>query len=216
MKWLSGLLAFAAAAAIYGFTNRFIFFEPRLLPLTWIDLAIPLLPGTIWLYLSAFLFLPVTFHLTTAPKRRNILLFLGIVGLSAIFFVLFPIRFPRELYPLLPDSAPLTLSVFEWLRQVDAPVNCFPSLHASVVTFSLINFKASNEFHGGWRKRGLIMGLELWATLVIISTLTTKQHYWVDTAAGVLLGYAAFKLGCLIYVPKPNHGSTSKPEASTL
>ncbi|OFZ36560.1 MAG: hypothetical protein A2070_09455, partial [Bdellovibrionales bacterium GWC1_52_8] len=195
-KWASGLLAFGAAAGLYALTNRFLWHEPRLLQLTFIDHTIPFLPSSIWIYMSAFLFLPWMYHRTLTEYRRNLLGFMGLVAFSAAIFLIYPVRFPRELYPL--EGVPsFTHSVFSWLRGVDAPVNCMPSLHASVIAYVFFNYVHSQKrIEFSFLK---ISGYGLWTALILLSTLTTKQHYVFDILAGALLGYGFFRL----FVPSP-------------
>jgi membrane-associated phospholipid phosphatase len=101
---------------------------------------------------------------------------------SAFIFVIFPTTYPRELYPLPADLDLLTYSVFFRLRETDTPANCCPSLHVSSVYLSSLLF-----LHD--RKR-MFPFFFTWGTAIAVSTLTTKQHYFIDVITGLIM--AAF------------------------
>jgi len=65
----------------------------------------------------------------------------------------------------------------------DKPYNCFPSLHVAQC------FLAAFTCHRVHRGVGFAAGV--WASLVALSTLYTKQHYVADVVAGIPLAYAA-------------------------
>lgn len=67
---------------------------------------------------------------------------------------------------------------------LDPPYNCFRSLH---VAYSFLAALTSYRVH-----RGLGLAALLWAALIGISTLYTKQHYAVDVIAGVVMAYASY------------------------
>jgi membrane-associated phospholipid phosphatase len=74
--------------------------------------------------------------------------------------------------------------LWQALLTVDRPVNCVPSLHvanASVCAFAL------RQEGTEWR-----YGAPVWLALIVLSTLTTKQHFFIDIAAGVLLAAFSF------------------------
>jgi membrane-associated phospholipid phosphatase len=73
------------------------------------------------------------------------------------------------------------------LRQnydLDPPYNCFPSLH---VAWAFVSALTSYRVH-----RGVGLVALLWATIIGVSTLYTKQHYVVDVIAGVAIAYVAY------------------------
>ena len=69
---------------------------------------------------------------------------------------------------------------------LDQPYNCFPSLH---VAHSFVSALTCYRVH-----KGVGVAAVLWATLVGVSTLFTKQHYAVDVIAGAIMAYAAYVL----------------------
>jgi membrane-associated phospholipid phosphatase len=102
-----------------------------------------------------------------------------IVGYAC--FLVYPTTLPRPV-------GEIGQGFFAWFLQGiydgDPPRNCFPSLH--VATPFLAAFSC-------WRvHRGVGLVAGLWAGLVAVSTLTTKQHYVADVIAGILLACAAY------------------------
>ncbi|MGH7952724.1 MAG: phosphatase PAP2 family protein, partial [Limisphaerales bacterium] len=66
----------------------------------------------------------------------------------------------------------------------------FPSLHAAFAVYSamcggLVMRELSNSRF--WQ-----VGLWLWAFLILLATLTTKQHVVSDIIAGTMLGFGIF------------------------
>jgi membrane-associated phospholipid phosphatase len=78
---------------------------------------------------------------------------------------------------------------------VDRPSNSLPSLHAGLALYSLLFAWRVGAGELSCRTR-LLCGLAgaLWGSLILYSTLATKQHWVVDLPAGMLLALAAHAL----------------------
>lgn len=176
-----GFLTFIFAALVYMISNHFPVFEPRLLTMTPLDRAIPFLPWTVWIYVSEYVYFVVIYILCreTINMNRYVCAVLAIQVFSVLIFTFWPTTYPRDLFPLPADLDRETSWLFSTLRKGDAPTNCCPSLHVSSVF--LCGFLFLNEQR---RKLWIFM---LWATLIGLSTLTTKQHYVIDVVTGLLL-----------------------------
>jgi len=72
----------------------------------------------------------------------------------------------------------------QFIYHFDRPYNCFPSLH---VGYAVLAALTCYRIHRGWGIAALV-----YAALIGISTLYTKQHYIVDVVAGALLAYVAY------------------------
>jgi membrane-associated phospholipid phosphatase len=70
------------------------------------------------------------------------------------------------------------------LYDIDPPYNCFPSLH---VAYSFVAAFACSRVH-----RGVGLAATMWAALIGVSTLYTKQHYVTDVVVGALAGWVAY------------------------
>jgi membrane-associated phospholipid phosphatase len=181
-----GVLGLALSA--YLFTNHIHFFTPQLLPLLAIDRAFPLIPGTIWIYQSIFPLIVSSYFLNRGHEATQKFLYsmLLMVAISIGVFLVFPVVYPRDLYPLPESLAGLTRFVFLATRGADTPANCLPSLHVATCYLATLAFLDHS------RRKTLIYFF--WSNAVVISTLTTKQHYFVDVVGGAALASAVYFL----------------------
>ena len=156
--------------------------QPMQVAPTEIDRAIPFLEWTIWIYVSYFLFLFVPFVVCRDEARvRRVVysLALNSVLAGAVF-----LAWPTQLAAQQPSAGGLTGFLWQALLMVDRPVNCVPSLHvanACVCAFALQREGTT------WR-----YGAPVWLALIMVSTLTTKQHFFIDISAGALLAMFTF------------------------
>jgi membrane-associated phospholipid phosphatase len=173
---------------IYGpylFLQSYHFFPARLMAPGFLDRLIPFCPETVWVYLSIYLLMPIGPALMR--ERKPILYYgAGVIGIGFVadlFFLFWPTLCAR---PLSLDSS----MVYQMLIIVDKPFHAFPSLHAAFAIYSAscgaLVLKGLGT-HLVWR-----LGLWLWAFLILVATLTTKQHVLVDIIAGGILGIGAF------------------------
>ena len=139
---------------------------PQLLQPSLIDRAIPFLPWTIAVYLSQFAFLFLTLRW---QRDARVYVPMAVATLiSCAIFVLYPTTIARPAV----DSA-----AFDGLWLFDVPENCFPSLHVSLAIIA-----------AAYWPRARWIGIA-WAIAIAVSTMTTKQHYFVDVAGGIAMGF---------------------------
>lgn len=147
---------------------------------------IPMLPWTIVPYWSLDLFYAFSVLLCQTRREldRHALRIIAAVLLSAVGFLLFPLRFafPRS------EIAGAFGLWFQALYGFDQPFNQAPSLHISL---GLILWYLYAKHTRGPLLRGLLHG---WFVLIGISTLTTWQHHFIDLPTGALVGVLAFWL----------------------
>jgi membrane-associated phospholipid phosphatase len=185
-RLLAGVVLFAAAAILYMTSNHFHIFRPRVLPLSQIDIAVPFVPQTIWLYMSEFLYAVVIYfcYRDTLNLNRFVYALLSLLLTCVLIFWLWPTTISRDPFPLPDNLDRVTRQVFWTLRRTDSPANCFPSFHVGLVYLSCLIL--SNE---GRRK---FLFFLVWATAIAVSTLTVKQHYFVDVISGFSLAAIFF------------------------
>lgn len=185
-KYPIGWAACFFAAVLYMTSNHFHIFPPRLLPISWIDDSVPFLPSTIWVYGTQGPFFAAVYMTCRdmVNLNKSIYSLLALEILSVTIFWIWPTTYPRDHFPLPHDLNPATYYFFDWMRKVDDPSNCCPSLHVSGV------FLASFIFLNEQRKK--FPFFFVWGCLLAASTLTTKQHYWVDVVTGFFLAVAMF------------------------
>jgi membrane-associated phospholipid phosphatase len=136
---------------------------------------IPFMPWTFIIYISVYA--EALIVMRTIPARllkRALPLFALMTTIAIFFFLFFPVEYPRMLY----TSTNHFVSIF---RITDGPGNCFPSLHVATTIFfaGLYSLKQGSN----WEKALMW----LWTIAVIISVLTTKQHYVIDVIGGIVL-----------------------------
>ena len=180
-KAVMGIIMTALATFLYLTSNHFHISPPQLLPMSRIDEVVPFIPETIWIYLSEYFLFFITYAAMQDIKLANryVYSFLFLQTVSVLIFWIFPTSFPRDLFPLPQDMDIATAYVFKSLRTTDSPANCLPSLHVSSVYLSALMFLKE--------RRSKFPLMFLWATLIGVSTLTTKQHYLIDVITGLLM-----------------------------
>ncbi len=166
----------------YLFINHYPLYTPQLLPMTIVDESIPLIPDTIWIYVSMYPMMIVAFYfllndLTTLEKAMPAFFFLQII--SFFVFIVFPVTFPRELYPLPAEMSVFTAKIFNGIRETDQPTNCFPSLHVG-------NCFICAFFLWGVDKKKCV-SFTIWSCFIAFSTMSTKQHYFYDVVSGIVV-----------------------------
>lgn len=139
------------------------------------ELAIPLLPAMIWVYLSInLLFVLPVFRLDVAALRLLGRRMIAATIAAALVFVAMPttVGFSRL------DGA--GSAAFRLLYALDQPYNCVPSLHVAYSTLLI----AALARDGQWVLKG---ALGAWLALIMASTVLTHQHHLVDIGAALLL-----------------------------
>ncbi|MEO5970291.1 MAG: phosphatase PAP2 family protein [Bdellovibrionia bacterium] len=181
------VLAFGSIAfLLYILSNHFHWFTPQLLPMSWLDNAVPFIPLTVWIYISEYLFF-VAVVLTCKDMinlNKYIYSIMGLQTVSVLIFTIWPTTYPRDLFPLTHDLDYLTYFAFNTLRSADTPASCCPSLHVSSVYLSSFIFIVD--------QRGKFPFFFIWGTLIALSTLTTKQHYAIDVVTGLIMAVITY------------------------
>lgn len=167
------LLLWLPYILVYQLTNRFPVFDPVQLELTWLDRTIPFIESFIPLYVSYLIYIFTVIIRCRDDYEVTRIFYLSYfqVLLSAVFFILFPVSYPRELF-YNGDGLAGVFGKF-WIL-FDTPNNCLPSLHTanSLLAISFC------------RNKPYFALFAIWGGLIIISTLLCKQHYVVDVIAG--------------------------------
>jgi membrane-associated phospholipid phosphatase len=146
-----------------------------------LDAAIPFVGWTIWLYVTQFALLPGAIVLARDEDRsQTFYSVLLAAAIAALIFVLRPTMIER---PAVPQDG-LTGFAWQLVYTFDTNGNCLPSLHVAFASLAAIAL-----WLRGWR----IVALG-WPGLISASTLTTKQHFAWDVAAGLALAVAAWTL----------------------
>jgi len=136
-----------------------------------IDLKIPLIPVSVWFYMSYYLVHPLAIFLLWRSSEIKTLLFALIISTitSSLIWWLFPNGVKR---PKLESTDSISQKLLYHIYSKDSDSNGFPSGHIShtiICSYFLITAFPHyfNLFY-------------FWCIAICISTLTTKQHYIFD------------------------------------
>jgi membrane-associated phospholipid phosphatase len=141
------------------------------------ELAVPLWPEMIWVYLSInLLFILPVFALDVAELRLLGRRMIAATLSAVAVFAALPTSVGFDRLALSGGEHP----AFALLYALDHPFNGVPSLH---VTYSTLLVSAIARRSQTW----LRAALAVWLLLIIASTLLTHQHHLVDIAAALLL-----------------------------
>jgi len=172
----------------YSLTNHIQIFPASTLQLSWLNQQIPFYAASVWIYFSYFAIFIFSLRLESDSEYLS-RYFYGLITLnilSNLIFVLFPVEYVRDHATLVADEEMITRFFFELIFVLDPPRNCYPSLHVSMAFFT--------AFHWFARDRVRFLTFLLWAILISVSTLTTKQHYAVDVLSGLILAIGVYYL----------------------
>jgi membrane-associated phospholipid phosphatase len=148
-----------------------------------VDRAIPLVTPWIFVYSLAYPCCLAPVFLVTIPRLRVACFAYTLAIVSSLFtFTLMPVGILRPDPP--PDAVGAAL--MQLTRTLDAPFNCFPSLHVSLDFLAACFTGTQHRRHGAFL---LIMAL-----VISVSTMFVKQHYFLDIVAGALLALLAFRI----------------------
>ena len=178
-------LVLAALVPVYPLINVSTAERSVFVPALPLDRAVPLVPAWILVYVSlwVFAFLPVFVVREVELRRRAVLAYITVVLVSYFCFLVYPTAAPR---PERVIGEGFFAWVLQFLYRFDRPYNCFPSLH---VAYAFLAALTCYRIHGGLGIIALI-----YASLIGISTLYTRQHYLLDVIAGALAAYLAYLL----------------------
>ena len=196
----------ALVIALYLLPSRLQLRPVVTLDRSFIDAWVPFLRWTIWLYLSEYPLMSLAIWLGTDDRERSRLFYAfilaALIGLTV--FILWPTAVTREA----PGPDGITGLLWRWLYSVDTPANALPSLHVANTCLAAACLRRGG---GAWR-----IVAPIWAVLIVLSTLTTKQHYAIDVAGGMALAAVSFVAArtCLRFrdaAPRPRLRRSATP-----
>lgn len=163
------------------------------LPAVVLDHVLPVQPAWTLIYGSLYLavFLPMVVIHHEEHIRRTLWAFVIVWISGSIVWLCYPTILPR------PAMTEIGGGFCAWTLRIayswDAPYNCFPSLHVAQPFLAALTCNLVSRRIG--------FAALVWASLVAVSTLFTKQHYVADVIAGIILAGAAY-LVCLRRYPR--------------
>lgn len=178
IKWILILPFFAV---LYGLTNRIWFKKKPLIFELPIDKKIPVIPWTIYIYHTWFPLMIIVFYLMAINNKEVFYHMVASYSLGTVlcllFFILFQNEVPRRDSLEGPGFARYLLRK---TRLVDNPYNGFPSIHVFTSFICILGLIFGNL-------NPLFTYFAIFHFIVIIiTTLTTKQHVIVDIPGGII------------------------------
>jgi hypothetical protein len=169
---------------VYFGIQRLPWLHPRAFSLSYLDRAVGFHPAAIYAYQSVFLLIPLFAFLTTTKDDlfRFVKGFVPLCAVCFLTFLIFPVLGPR------PENLE-TNRLMQMVFSFDTNLNAFPSLHAGLAAYSvLFGFRIA---HGNQELRWLAIFGAFWILMILISTMATKQHYFVDLPPAIFLAWLA-------------------------
>ncbi|HQS81754.1 MAG TPA: phosphatase PAP2 family protein [Thiobacillus sp.] len=160
-------------------------YPTTVMPITWLDQMISFQPWAMPLYVSLWVYvsLPPALLATRRELYRYGMAMGGTCLLGLIVFYFWPTAVPAAEIDWARHPG------VEFLKNVDAAGNAFPSLHVATALFSGIWLGQLLRRFGAPRWSRLVNWL--WCIGIIYSTLATRQHVAVDVWGGLMLGGVA-------------------------
>jgi membrane-associated phospholipid phosphatase len=176
-KWFWAATGYVAFCLLYTLTGNLHIRPPLRLTPSPIDNFIPFTDWAIWIYHSQFVFLLLSIYIIKKLENLSHTFYAMAMAclLSFAIFIIYPTTIPR----LVQTGDGLTVKAFQILYSIDSAANCFPSLHVSLACLSAIGVFQE-------KKRFSVFAI-LWACLIALSTMATKQHYFVDVIGGLVI-----------------------------
>jgi len=180
-----------------------------------IDDHIPIIPVFAVIYLFSYVFWicgPIAVSLT---KRRNFVNY--ITGLSIaymigfLFFVFVPTFMDRTAEGLMEQASQPgffngMLAMIYAADGSDLAFNLFPSYHCLISLYCYLGVRGQPEISMGFRAYSLII-----VVLICLSTVFTKQHYFIDIVGGL-----GISLICYIVVNRIDPGRRYEGRSSAV
>lgn len=147
-----------------------------------LDDKIPLISAFIYVYYLTFPVGIVTFfYLAFTNKRKFFDLFVTLCIsflISSVIYFFFQTRFVK------PDFTPVTFTdkLVVWTWNSTNPTNCFPSQHCFMAIAIFLACADCKEMKIWYRIFGCVLGI-----LIVLSTVFTRQHYWVDFLGSLVI-----------------------------
>lgn len=159
-----------------------------------IDSCIPFLPWTVLFYWGCSWIWVVNYYCSAVFSKDGGKRFITahIMGeaVCLLIFVIFPTAMTR---PEITGSTFFDFGV-RVTYFLDEPDNLFPSLHCFISWMCWISVRGNKKIPKWYRILSLIVAL-----LICLSTLTVKQHVFVDVPAGILLAELCYLVSGIIY-----------------
>mgnify|MGYP005693227523 FL=1 len=204
----SMMLAIVAMAIPYSIINHIMGEIDRSVfdPISPVDSWVPFVAWTSMIYVTLYLYYPVTCHygIKNNERIREMFAFNQVMfSITWLVYVLF-IIFPTEIH--IRDEIPLDVRsgegfwgfwIGDFMHEVDKPYNAWPSLHIVQSLMMVLLLRHWKVFD----KTGEFIVWLSWS-LLCISVMTTKQHFFFDVVTGVVVAVFSWYYLCIPLMKK--------------
>ena len=185
LKGIGTTLFIGVFFGVYFYLLKVQAYPTTIMPIIFLDEMIGFQPGALPLYVSLWVYvsLPPALLATRYELYQYAIAMAGtcLAGLTVFYF--WPTIIP------VPNIDWTQHPTVEFLKNIDAAGNAFPSLHVATAVFSgmwlhhlLRRFSAP---------RWILIVNSIWCIGILYSTIATRQHVAVDVLGGLVLGGVA-------------------------
>ncbi|AOR61027.1 inositol phosphorylceramide synthase [Pectobacterium parmentieri] len=151
--------------------------QGTVLPPSMVDEWIPFSPSAIWLYLSFFIIIPLSYLSCPITRLAGLRRATQLTALIAgAVYLIFP---TTMVYPQVVGDD-LSARLLQLLQRIDSPQNCLPSLHIALTVLAVWAMSDSQQKV----KTGLYL---LWGAAIAFSILQLRRHLFIDLVTGAML-----------------------------
>lgn len=151
--------------------------QGTVLPTSFIDEWIPFSPSAIWLYLSFFIIVPLSYLSCPIARLAGLRRATQLTALIAgAVYLIFP---TTMVYPQAVGDD-FSTRLLQLLQRIDSPQNCLPSLHIALTVLAVWAMSDSQQKV----KTGLYL---LWGMAIAFSILQLRRHLFIDLVTGAML-----------------------------
>ncbi len=159
-----------------------------------IDDKIPFMSWTVIIYLGCYLFWTINYVLSTNNSKKDACIFMVSEMLGKLVCFICYVFLPSTMIRATITGTGIFDKLIMLVYYIDYPVNLLPSLHCFASMMCYLGIKNNPNVPNWYKVFSLVFAL-----LVCVSTLTTKQHVFLDTVTGVGLAMVCYYLTASIY-----------------
>ncbi|MBG0753465.1 hypothetical protein Q7O_002925 [Pectobacterium carotovorum subsp. carotovorum PCCS1] len=151
--------------------------QGTVLPTSFIDEWIPFSSSAIWLYLSFFIIVPLSYLSCPIARLAGLRRATQLTALIAgAVYLIFP---TTMVYPQAVGDD-FSTRLLQLLQRIDSPQNCLPSLHIALTVLAVWAMSDSQQKV----KTGVYL---LWGMAIAFSILQLRRHLFIDLVTGAML-----------------------------
>ncbi|MDY4316132.1 phosphatase PAP2 family protein [Pectobacterium actinidiae] len=151
--------------------------QGTVLPTSLVDEWISFSASAIWLYLSFFIIVPLSYLSCPMARLAGLRQATQLTAVMAgVVYLIFP---TTMVYPQVVGDD-LSTRVLQLLLRIDSPQNCLPSLHMALTVLAVWAMSDGQQKV----KTGFYL---LWGVAIAFSILQLRRHLFIDLVTGAML-----------------------------